>query len=304
MDMGGTSFDVSLIAGGTAEPDDRVRDRVGAARLHADGRRQDDRRRRRLDRLDRQGRPAAGRAAERRRQPGPACYGRGGTRADGHRCQSGARAAQSRATSSAASSTLDVERGPGEPRSTLGEQLGWSIEDAASRSSSSSTSTWSTRSGSVSIDRGLDPRELHAGLLRRGRLACTPAALAEIIGIREVLVPIHQGVFSAFGLMTADMRVDESVTASLRSDLLDLERVNEVLDRLRSAGARPHRQARVTRAAPMLERRRDALPRPELRAPTSRSRVRRPDADGTPTCEPTSRALPRRAPTALRLRHP
>ena len=37
-----------------------------------------------------------------------------------------------------------------------------------------------------------------------------PAALAEIIGIREVLVPIHQGVFSAFGLMTADMRVDES----------------------------------------------------------------------------------------------
>ena len=85
----------------------------------------------------------------------------------------------------------------------------------------------------ISIDRGLDPREFTlvsfggAGSLHAG-------ALADIIGIREVLVPIHQGVFSAFGLMTADMRVDESLTASFRSDTLDIKRVNEVLERLRS----------------------------------------------------------------------
>jgi N-methylhydantoinase A len=84
----------------------------------------------------------------------------------------------------------------------------------------------------ISIDRGLDPREFTlvsfggAGSLHAG-------ALADIIGIREVLVPIHQGVFSAFGLMTADMRVDESVTASFRSDALDIPRINDVLDRLR-----------------------------------------------------------------------
>lgn len=83
----------------------------------------------------------------------------------------------------------------------------------------------------ISIDRGLDPREFTlfsfggAGSLHAG-------ALADIIGIREVLVPIHQGVFSAFGLITADMRVDESLTASFRSDTLDARRVNEVLDRL------------------------------------------------------------------------
>ena len=34
-----------------------------------------------------------------------------------------------------------------------------------------------------------------------------------------MLIPLHQGVFSAFGLMTADMRVDESLTTSFRSDL-------------------------------------------------------------------------------------
>ena len=77
-----------------------------------------------------------------------------------------------------------------------------------------------TRSGSVSIDRGLDPREFTL-VSFGGAGSLHAAALAEIIGIREVLVPIHQGVFSAFGLMTADMRVDESSTASLRSDLVD-----------------------------------------------------------------------------------
>jgi N-methylhydantoinase A len=89
----------------------------------------------------------------------------------------------------------------------------------------------------VSIDRGLDPRDFTlvsfggAGSLHAG-------ALAEIIGARDVFVPIHQGVFSAFGLMTADMRVDESVTTSFRSDLIDLERVNAIVERLQGAALR------------------------------------------------------------------
>ena len=88
----------------------------------------------------------------------------------------------------------------------------------------------------ISIDRGLDPREFTlfsfggAGSLHAG-------ALADIIGIREVLVPIHQGVFSAFGLITADMRVDESVTASFRSDTLGC--------RARQRSARAPAQARA-----------------------------------------------------------
>ena len=62
------------------------------------------------------------------------------------------------------------------------------------------------------------PARVHARLLRRSRLAPRRRRSPRSSAIREVLVPIHQGVFSAFGLMTADMRVDESVTASLRSD--------------------------------------------------------------------------------------
>jgi N-methylhydantoinase A len=84
----------------------------------------------------------------------------------------------------------------------------------------------------VSIDRGLDPREFTL-VSFGGAGSLHAAALAEIIGIREILVPIHQGVFSAFGLMTADMRVDESVTASLRSDHVSPDRVDAIIGRLR-----------------------------------------------------------------------
>jgi N-methylhydantoinase A len=113
----------------------------------------------------------------------------------------------------------------------LGGRLGMGLEDVASSIIELINFNMVNAIRLISIDRGLDPREFTlvsfggAGSLHAG-------ALAELIGIRQVLVPIHQGVFSAFGLMTADMRVDESVTAGFRSDTLDLERVNAVLDRL------------------------------------------------------------------------
>ncbi|HEY3080460.1 MAG TPA: hydantoinase/oxoprolinase family protein [Chloroflexota bacterium] len=85
----------------------------------------------------------------------------------------------------------------------------------------------------VSIDRGLDPRRFT--LVSFGGAGSLHApALAEIIGMNEVLVPVHQGVFSALGMTTADMRVDASATARMRSDQLDLTRVNAVLARLRA----------------------------------------------------------------------
>ena len=84
----------------------------------------------------------------------------------------------------------------------------------------------------VSIDRGLDPRDFTL-VSFGGACSLHANALARIIGARDVLVPVYQGVFSAFGLMTADMRVDESVTTSFRSDLVDFDRATELVRRLR-----------------------------------------------------------------------
>jgi N-methylhydantoinase A len=162
--------------------------------------------------------------------PGPACYGRGGTEAT----VTDANLVLGRLNPDyflGGELALDLAAARGVLERLAG-QLGMSVEQVASSIVDLVNFSMVNAIRLVSIDRGLDPREFTlvsfggAGSLHAG-------ALAEIIGIQDVLVPIHQGVFSAFGLMTADMRVDESTTAAIRSDLIDLGRVNDVLARLR-----------------------------------------------------------------------
>src|SRR5262249_3905420 len=63
--------------------------------------------------------------------------------------------------------------------------------------------------------------------------------IADTLGMKEVMVPIHQGILSAYGLTSADMRVDVSQTMNLRSDNLDLTSANASLAALlrRALGA-------------------------------------------------------------------
>ncbi len=230
MDMGGTSFDVSLIAEGkanrTAEfeiewglpvytPMVDVKT-IGAgggsiAWIDKGG-------------LLRVGPQSAGSL------PGPACYGRGGTEAT----VTDANVALGRIGPDSflgGEMRLDVDAAR-RALADIGERLGMNIEEVASSIIELVDFNMVNAIRLVSIDRGLDPREFTlvsfggAGSLHAG-------SLAEISGMRDVLVPIHQGVFSAFGLMTADMRVDESQTVSMRSDLIDFARVTNLIERLR-----------------------------------------------------------------------
>jgi N-methylhydantoinase A len=166
--------------------------------------------------------------------PGPACYGRGGERAT----VTDANLVLGRINPGyflGGELTLD-EAAARKALEQLGSELDMSVEDVASAMIELVDFNMVNAIRLISIDRGLDPREFT--LVSFGGAGSLHAvALADIIDINEVLVPIHQGVFSAFGLMTADMRVDESVTASFRSDDLDLERVNEVLERLKTRAA-------------------------------------------------------------------
>ena len=107
IDMGGTSFDAALVKDG--EPLVMTDgDRRPLADRAADDRHPHDRRRRRLDRAGRRGRHAAGRA---RRapgaEPGPACYGRGGTAADDDRRRPRARLPRPGELPAAAACRLD-----------------------------------------------------------------------------------------------------------------------------------------------------------------------------------------------------
>jgi N-methylhydantoinase A len=235
MDMGGTSFDVSLIAGGdanrTAEyeiewglpvytPMVDVRT-IGAgggsiAWIDKGG-------------LLRVGPRSAG------ANPGPACYGRGGEEAT----VTDANVALGRinpANFLGGEMQLDADAARC-ALAHLGERLQMGIEDVAMAIVDLVDFNMVNAIRLVSIDRGLDPREFTL-VSFGGACSLHANALARILGARDVLVPVYQGVFSAFGLMTADMRVDESVTTSFRSDLIDLDRVTELVCRLRDAAVR------------------------------------------------------------------
>jgi len=137
--------------------------------------------------------------------PGPACYGRGGTAptvtdadlvlgflADG--ALFGGRIRLSRARAEQA-------LGP------LGERLGLSLLEVADGVVRVADAEMSRALRVVSVERGLDPRELTL-VAFGGAGGVHVCALAEELGVPRVLVPLACGVLSALGLAVGDMRRD------------------------------------------------------------------------------------------------
>jgi N-methylhydantoinase A len=235
MDMGGTSFDVSLIADGEASRttefeiewglpvytplvDVRTIGAGGGSIAWVD-----------KGGLLRVGPTSAG------ANPGPACYGRGGADATvtdanvalGRINPENFLGGEMELDAAAAAESLD----------RLGQQLAMSREQVAMSIVDLVDFNMVNAIRLVSIDRGLDPRDFTL-VSFGGAGSLHASSLARIIGARDVLTPVYQGVFSAFGLMTADMRVDESITTSFRSDLIDFARVTEIVARLRDTAVR------------------------------------------------------------------
>ena len=85
----------------------------------------------------------------------------------------------------------------------------------------------------VSINRGYDPRDF-ALLSFGGAGSLHATSLARTLGIRKVIVPTYVPAFSTFGLLTADMRVDYVQTVRMRSDMMNIDEVNDLLKRLQT----------------------------------------------------------------------
>ena len=169
-------------------------------------------------------------------QPGPVCYGRGGTiptvtdanlvagRLDAAHFLGGR--GDIRPDAAAARAAL----------AALGERLGLSPEGAALGVLRVANATMERAVRRVSVERGHDPREYvlvpfgGAGPLH----ACE---LAETLGIRRVMVPPTPGVLSALGLLLADLTTDHVHAVLASAD--DLHRDDTPLqDALASALAR------------------------------------------------------------------
>jgi N-methylhydantoinase A len=155
--------------------------------------------------------------------PGPACYGRGGTIA----------------TSTDANIVLgrldpdfqlggDVQLDPHAARNAvqqLGAELGLGIEQTAVGILEIMNNNMAETMRLLTIDRGLDPREFSL-VAFGGAGPLHGAYLAEALGMNQVVIPPSPGAFSALGALMADTRFDYVKTRISYSQHLDFDTIN------------------------------------------------------------------------------
>jgi N-methylhydantoinase A/oxoprolinase/acetone carboxylase beta subunit len=153
-------------------------------------------------------------------EPGPACYGRGGTEPTvtdanlvlGH-LDPGAPLAG------------DVELDAEAARAAVGEladALGLELDDCAAGIVRVANNEMVRALRVMTVERGVDPRDF-ALLAFGGAGPLHAAAIADELGMRRLLVPRASGVLSALGLAAADRRRDRARTVLLHGDALTSE---------------------------------------------------------------------------------
>jgi N-methylhydantoinase A len=148
-------------------------------------------------------------------EPGPACYGRGGTEPTvtdanlllGH-LDPGAPLA--------GGVELDADAAR-EAVGTLADELGLSVEDCAAGIVRVANAEMVRAMRVMTVERGVDPRDF-ALLAFGGAGPLHAAAVAEELGMRKILIPRASGVLSALGLAAADRRRDHARTVFLHGD--------------------------------------------------------------------------------------
>jgi N-methylhydantoinase A len=205
-DMGGTSFDVSVLPAGQITVTKRAmlgdRFLTGLAKIdvHPVGAGGGS-----IGWIDIRGVPRVGPQSA-GADPGPAAYGHGGTEPtvadaaivlgiiDPEAFLGGRR-------------TLDAARAAGALRTSLGEPLSLDDEAAASAVYRLVTAEMSNAVRSVTVERGHDPRRFSL-IAFGGALGIFAADIARSLDIPRVVIPAQAAVFSAYGLLgTDDIRV-------------------------------------------------------------------------------------------------
>ncbi|WP_395815286.1 hydantoinase/oxoprolinase family protein [Devosia sp.] len=141
--------------------------------------------------------------------PGPACYGRGGTeptvsdanlvlgRLDGANFAGG-------------TMTLDYGRAVAAVRS-IGDRFGLSAQAMAQGIVDIINAKMADTIRTITVRRGIDPRDF-ALVAYGGAGPAQAAALADQLDIDEVIIPVLPGAFSAWGMLQTDVRHDFKTT--------------------------------------------------------------------------------------------
>ena len=189
--------------------------------------------------------------------PGPACYGRGGTRPTmtdafavcgviGH------------GNIGYDAVAVDVEKARAAV-GTVAAKLGRGLEQAAEAIIQVAVSGMYREVGKLASRQGIDPRDFTL-LAFGGAGPMLGCFLARELGMRQVLIPTAPGVLSALGGLVADVKNDFISTAYYPLSAAELPRLKADFDQSRAPRHRlDHRRAEVRRSLRAAARRRHAL---------------------------------------------
>ena len=166
-------------------------------------------------------------------EPGPACYGKGGrlpTVTDANVVLG----YLSRTHLLGGRLPIDASAAEEAIREHLAEPLGQDVRTAAAGIVSVVNNAMAEALRIVSVERGHDAREFSL-VAFGGAGPVHAAALAEELGIDEVIVPPIPGGFSALGLVASDLRRDYSHTFYTTIGEADVEALNRRLSELEAA---------------------------------------------------------------------
>jgi N-methylhydantoinase A len=158
--------------------------------------------------------------------PGPASYGRGGTK-------------PTLTDANVVLGRLDPERFlGGEMRldrnaaiaavQPLADELGLPLLEAAEGIVTIANANMSGAIRSRTVQKGHDPREFTLVAFGGGG-PMQAAEVAETLGIPEVIVPPYPGITSAMGLLTSDLKYDQMRTVFMTEGSIDSERIDHDL---------------------------------------------------------------------------
>ena len=163
--------------------------------------------------------------------PGPACYGQGGSEAT----LTDANLVLGRLNPEfflGGAITLSHELSR-QALNQLGERLGVDPVAAASSMVRIANENMANAIRIVTVEQGIDPREYV--LIAMGGAGPTHAAeIAASVGMDRVIIPQHPGLASAFGALAARVRVDEVRSVNLRSTDVSPGALTELFTELRA----------------------------------------------------------------------
>ncbi|MFP3951850.1 MAG: hydantoinase/oxoprolinase family protein [Candidatus Bathyarchaeia archaeon] len=165
--------------------------------------------------------------------PGPACYDRGGkdaTITDANLILG--RLNQEELLDGTMKIDADLSRIAME---SLSEELGMSVEETAISIIRIANSIMSKILRIVSVERGFDPR-IFSIVAFGGAGPMHVCALAEELEISKVIIPGNPGMFSALGLLTADLFHDYTKAIVEEVENIDADEINELLREMERRG--------------------------------------------------------------------